>query len=1278
MEAKLPQSLNLEGNIQENWKKFKQAFNIYMTATGKNEKSDEVRIAMLLNIIGDEGVEIFNNFTLEEAERKKYEVVLKEFDKYLIPRRNEIYERYKFYKREQQEGESVLNFIEDVKKLAKTCEFGCESNKLIRDRIVLGIRDRELQERLLSMSDLTLETAVEKCKINETTKHQVQELQKGAEVCTVNKNWRKKNQKKEEKFRERREEKSKERKDEKFQCKRCGKKHGPRQCPAYGKVCNNCRKPNHFSRQCRVKKLKEVEEEISDLQMNIDSIGNSSWYEKIKINNKAVSFKVDTGADVNVIPLSIFKQLGYLKLSQTPVILQVYGGFKIKPLGVVNLQCCYENKESNERFIVVQCGKPLLSLETCIKLEIIKKPVEISAIKHSSSEKFIKNNIEIFEGLGTFKNELKLEVKPGTEPVVKPPRRVPNSIKDRLKIKLDNLERLQVIQRVEGPVEWAHNIVIIEKPDKTLRLCLDPKDLNNVLKKEPYEIPTFEEIATKFNNKRYFSVLDLKDGFYQVKLDKKSSDLCTFSTPFGCYKFLRLPFGLSIAPEYFQKINIQNFGDIKGIIIYFDDILIAGETEDEHDKIMNKVIERAKQLNVKFNKNKIQYKVEKVKYLGHIFSKEGVRPDEERVRTIREMKNPKDKKELQRVLGLINYFRNFIPNLSEITASVRDLLKEKNEFVWEAHHTECLNKIKNILMSSPLLSNINMKKEIVIQTDSSKSGLGCCLMQDHKPVCYASSSLNESEINYSQTEKEFLAVVFACKKFHNLIYGKKVIVQTDHKPIVAIMKKNIADIGSNRLQRLKLKLVNYDLDVHYIPGKYLYVADTLSRAYLNETEYDESMKEVVHSVSHFMSIDQTEMNKFKIETNKDINIKQVKKFHIEGWPKHDKVNTNLKYFYNIRNDLQIVDELLFYKNNLIVPETLKNNILKLLHEGHFGITKTKAMARELYYWPGMNTDIENYVMKCTICEKYRSSNVKEPMLLHDIPDVPFSKVAADICSYGYKDYLITIDYYSKWIEILKINNKTASEITNKLKLIFSTHGIPNTLIADNMPFNSFEFKKFANSWGFEVKTSSPRYPKSNGMAESAVKIAKNIMKKNKDIDMALLTYRNTPLEKVGLSPSQLLMSRRTKTKLPIINSLLKPSAYDSKMIHEKILNKQILAKQYYDRTAKERKQFSDNENITIQKDKQWVPAQIVQSAGTPRSYIVKTEDNSHYRRNSSHIRKSMNTPHFKQTSAFDETEMQPISHNKNVEMQPKSNNEGKRKSERNIKKPAKFENYVLY
>lgn len=849
----------------------------------------------------------------------------------------------------------------------------------------------------------------------------------------------------------------------------------------------------------------------------------------------------------------------------------------------------------------------------------------MNTIASEINRDFVEKNFEdLFKGLGKFEVPYKILLKENAIPKANAPRRVPLAIKKKLKDKLDSLEKNKIIEKTTGYSEWVNNLVTVEKKDKekSLRICIDPAALNESIIDEHFLLPTFEELSVDLYDAKYFSVLDLKDGFWHIELEQESRDLCTFATPFGNYKFLRLPFGIKTAPQVFQKMNFAIFGDIKNVSIYMDDILIRGKTREEHDEALLAVLNRAREKNVKFNINKLKIAVTEVRYLGHIFSENKITPDPERIKSIRVMKHPANKKDLQTYLGVINYMRSFIPNLSELTASFRDLLKKNVIFTWTQKHTEIFEQIKTLIVNSPLLVPFDERKEIKIQCDASQNGLGCCLLQDNKPIAFASRSLTDSEKHYSQIEKEFLSILFSCRKFSFFTYGRTITVVNDHKPLLGIMKKEIHKIPSSKLQKIRLKLLNFDIRLQYASGKTIHIADYLSR-YTNETDMTDEDKTITDSV---LSIHASEdkINEFILETGKDVILKRIKDYCLKGWPENrTKCPEELRYFYKIKDDIMIENGILFYGERIIVPSSMRDKILIQIHEPHFGIVKTKKRAKNSIYWPGIDSDIENIIAKCSVCLKYAHRNQNEPLVCHEIPERPFEKIGCDVLEFKGKNYLVIVDYYSKWIELKQLRRKQAKDINEKLLEAFSQFGIPLTVIADNMPFGSLECREFAKEFDFKFETSSPYHPRSNGLAERSVQICKNILKKTKnehEVQNALLEYRLTPTKDLEYSPSQLLQNRILRSKLPTHENKLVPRICTN--ANNQMKQKQENMRHYYNKTAKEREEFKLNEKVMIWLSGEWHPGEIVKIWHTPRSYVVQTDEGL-YRRNSKDLRKLM-------------------------------------------------------
>lgn len=1305
MEGRLPEPMSCEGNLHENFKIFYQSFDTYLMATEKDTKPDKVKIALFLNLVGREGVEIYN--ILKIAEKNKFDSVIAEFKKYCAPRTNKTYERFVFNNRNQGTEEPFDHFYGHIKKLIQSCEYDTQEDSILVDRIILGTNDPKVQEKLLSIQNLSLQRATETCRNAELTNKQLETVRNKEEASIDALKTRRKHEK------------------TKFVCRKCKGQHGFAECPAFGKKCFKCGKENHFSSACQmgksgkyqegqVKKVREVvrkDLESSEDELYVHSLkmvheatrkSQTVWTEIIRVHDKDINFKIDTGSEVNILPKNIFQNFCINNKShmvkKCNTVLEAYGGAKLNSIGKINLQCVWSNKVFSVDFLIVDLNvKPIIGLPTCYTFGLVKKCEDVDSVSLNDKEIFIQKNNDVFEGLGTFSDVCKIQLKKHSKPVARNARRIPMVIKNKLREKLDKLENENIIARVNEASEWVNNLVIVEKPDNSLRLCLDPRDLNKCIEREYFEIPSLEEICSKLSGKKYFSVIDFKDGFYQVKLDDASSVLTTFATPFGCYKFLRLPFGLNIAPEYFQKANFKNFGDIENLIIYFDDLLIASDTLEEHDNTLKKVLERARERGVKFNKNKFQFRQTEVKYIGHIFNDKGMRIDDEKLKAINDLKPPSNKKELQRLLGLINYVRKFIPKLGEIADPLCQLLRKDIIYQWLGIHDKALETIKQELGKNLTLKHFDFEKEITIQTDASENGLGCCLMQNGRPVAYASRGLSDTEKSYAVIEKEMLGIVYACQKFHNFVYGRTIKIITDHKPNVSVMNKQITSVNSARLQRLRLRLLKYDVQVQYLPGKYLYIADYLSRNVSGEKiEQDDDMKEIVHSVEKYLRMSESRKEEFRKETVKDMVLSKVIEHCKNGWKKQ-KYEGELGVFYNIRHDLQVLDDLIFFNDRVVVPATLRKNMLKMLHEGHFGITRTRDRARGVLFWPGMSADVEREVQLCRTCEKYRYANIKEPLMSHDIPELPFQKIGGDIMEYGGRSYLIVADYLTKWLEIVPLKSKQSSDVIDAFKQIFATHGVPDKVVADNMPFNSYECKGFAKEFDFKFETSSPRYPRSNGLAERFVQTAKNIIRKSDDMWVALMEYRSTPITGLKRSPAELLFSRKLKTKLPVVEK----QKIKIKEFKQSLESRNESYKEYYDRHTKLRQGFQDGDTIVYRDNNRWRPAIITAKHESPRSYLIDNGINI-LRRNSNHLRKSVIKHNLRENDDHDSNITELLNNDEVSRDKPRcsfnsdspeprmtmtgspyvnSNEFGAQNSKRptrTIKKPSKLSEYIVY
>ena len=307
-----------------------------------------------------------------------------------------------------------------------------------------------------------------------------------------------------------------------------------------------------------------------------------------------------------------------------------------------------------------------------------------------------------------------------------------------------------------------------------------------------------DDLLPLLANAKVFSVVDAKNGFWHVQLDSESSLLTTFSTPWGRFRWTRSPFGISPAPEEFQRRLECALEGLDGVKRIFDDILVfgVGETQAEalsdHNSKLKALFERCRTKGIKLNKGKLKLRCKEVNFVGHVICQDGLKPDPNKVQGIAEMPTPSSKQDVKRLLGMINYLQKFASNLSEMTASMRDLLKDGNQFQWDEQvQGRSFKQVKEILSAAPVLKFFDPKEEVEIQCDASDRGLGACLMQKGQPVAYASLSMTATEVNYAQIEKEMLAILFAVERFEQCLYGRPVKIQTDHKPLESIFRKSL-------------------------------------------------------------------------------------------------------------------------------------------------------------------------------------------------------------------------------------------------------------------------------------------------------------------------------------------------------------------------------------------------------------------------------------------------------------------------------------------------------
>ncbi|MES9883587.1 MAG: RNase H-like domain-containing protein [Sedimenticola sp.] len=838
-------------------------------------------------------------------------------------------------------------------------------------------------------------------------------------------------------------------------CGNCGgNKHTRDQCPAKGQTCFKCGRMNHFKEFCRSgRKVYGINVEIDsssgeeESNFYVDTVtscfDSTSQPDQAFANvtlgpsNTHINFKIDTGSQVNIIPKHMFYDMNIKHPLAAPRRqLSSYTGNHLQVIGSISLHCSHNAKQTNAVFYVVDTkAPPLIGLVTSKELGLIKLIYSLDTADNARTDGQTKTARtggqaktegamdvmsefkDVFQGIGLFPGTCKLHLKPDAVPVINPPRRVPLAMKNRLKTELQVMEKNEVIARVTRPTDWVNSLVLIEKPKSgNLRICLDPKMLNEALLRPHYPTRTLDDVVSQLAGSSVFSVLDAKSGYWSIRLDEESSYYTVFNSPFGRYRFLRMPFGVKVAQDVFERKMDETFEGLNGVLAIVDDILVYGKNKEEHDRNLRNVMTRARESGIKLNADKCKIGMTEVPYFGHVISSEGLKPDPNKVKAIKDMPTPQNRKELETICGMINYLTKFGPNLSELTAPLRDLLKQDVEFSWDSPQEEAFDKIKSVITQSPVLAFFDPKKPLTLQTDASKHGIGFTLMQDGRPIAYGSKSLTSSQMAFAQIEKELLSIVVGFKHFHNYCYGRHVNVQNDHKPLEAIMKKPLL-ASPARLQRMRLTLQQYDMDVHYVPGKEVPVADALSRQCLSDTQsdIDVGLDLHVHTVRSSLAVGDNKLDQIRQATCRDTQFQVLIRVILDGWPDiRNKCPKSIIEYWNHRDEVCVYDGIIYRGENIMIPKSMRDDMISAVHFGHMGVQKCISRAKSIMFWPGMIAEITQLVLQCEICSKYRMSNQKEPLLPHCVPHRPWEIIAADLFTWNNQNYLVCVDYYSRF------------------------------------------------------------------------------------------------------------------------------------------------------------------------------------------------------------------------------------------------------------------------
>lgn len=1161
------------------------------TATARQEK----RKSILLSVIGPDTYSLLRSLCAPTRPADKtFKEICDTLTEHFSPKPSEVVCRYKFYTRIRQPGESVAAFVSELRKLAENCNFNTYLTDMLRDRLVCGVADERIQRLLLMEKDLTLDKAYKVCIAEEAASKDTCIL-KGEHVNKITV------QKKRYVGDARNkpiQPVSKQSTSNSRACYRCGEEsHLANRCKHIKTPCNYCKKIGHLVKMCLKRKSNmeanaiEVEADDSDCDDTCVNIPVATIKEEfvdeykvyhtsavrppltvpvlLENNAASVDFQIDTGSGVSIMNIRQFEELcGKKNLEPAHIRLTAYSGDTLNVLGKtdVNVQIG-ENRTTLPLFIVDGSGVPLLGRQWLSSIRLPWHQILSSTVNSVDTELLTSKFSDMFQNsLGKMKNTCaEFDVRDDAKPVFCKARTVPFSLKKKIQEKLDQLEKAGIIKKVQTS-EWAAPLVPVIKPSGELRLCGDYKlTINKAINMDTYPLPLIDELFACLSGGVSFSKLDLSQAYHQLPLADASQKFTTINTPNGLYQYLRLPYGINTAVGIFQR-NMENIlKGLQGVCVYLDDILVTGRTSEEHTANLHAVLQRLHANGITLKREKCQFFLPEVEYLGFVVSKDGLKPTEAKVKAIKEADAPKCLSELRSFIGLVNYYSRFLPNLADKMAPLYCLLKKTQKWKWTDRQQSAFEKIKQELSDEVLLAHYNADDELILTCDASPFGIGAVLQQrthdgSVRPIAFVSRTLSQPEKNYAQIEREGLSIVFGTEKFRHYLLGRRFTLETDHKPLLTLFgeHKGIPEMASARIKRWAMKLSAFQYQIKYISSKDNACADFLSRSPV-PGKGKEQEDQVLSIENDGLPVT---ARVIASETARDPVLAKVKQLTLTGWPLYMK-DEGLEPYFQRRTELSVDQDCVLWGTRVIIPTSLRPNLLLDLHSDHMGIVRMKAMARQYLWWPRLNLDIEEMARKCESCR------VQDPMpsskttaASWDWPAGPWRRLHLDFAGpFLDRMFLIVVDAHSKWLEVFPMKTATSETTICKLRTLFSQFGLPEHIVTDNgSQFTSAQFKNFLRKNNIRHTCSAPGHPATNGLAERYVGYFKHQMKKMSDISITveeklarfLLSYRTTPHPATNEAPCMVLMKRQLRTRLSAVQpnlQLRKETEVFEKNIH---------------------------------------------------------------------------------------------------------------------------------
>lgn len=851
----------------------------------------------------------------------------------------------------------------------------------------------------------------------------------------------------------------------------------------------------------------------------------------------------------------------------------------------------YEERESTDEALEDRVIKEILNIhvderckESCDALNINRNiSLEAqNAVKEVFVEEYVKPERPDQPLVDA---ELKLKLK-NDEPFRFSLNRPSYAERKELRVLLDSLLEKKIIRPSES--EYASPIVLVRKKTGDLRLCIDYRALNKLLVGDNYPLPNIEDLIDSLCGKKYFSKLDLKNGFYHIRVSDESIKYTAFATPFGQYEFTRMPFGLKVAPSRFQRYINQVLSELIReikVVVYMDDILVMSVTIEQHIEVLRQIFRL-------FVANKLELRIDKcaflqteIEFVGYLISGAGISPTKEGIKSVQRIPVPRNVKEVHSFVALCSYFRKFIPSFSLIAKPLYELLRKNVTFAFGERELQAFEELKRKLIQPPVLAIYNPNSETELHCDASTAGFGAVLAQrgidkQFHPIFFFSKRTTETESRYHSFELEMLAIIYALRRFKVYLSGIKFKIVTDCNALtLAIKKKDI----SPRISRWILELLEYDYVTEHRPGTKMGHVDALSRLPSEVLVIEDNSFELNLALSQ----------------DRDTTIRELKEL----------LQKTEDPYFELRNGIVFRKhngELLFY-----VPRVMETHVLHRYHDqmGHFAVERTYDNIIKSYWFPHMRQKIRDHVSNCLKCIAFSPSEGKRQGYLHCIPkgQVPFEVYHID--HYGPVDkdrlakryLLVVIDAFTKFVKLYPTKTTATQEVISHLQVHFSNYSRPRVIISDRgTAFTSSEFESFCEENNVQHVKSATHSPQANGQVERTNRVLGPMISKLIDNDEKVYWYKviadiefainNTMHKTTKETPSKLLFGVEQRGKIvdairEHLETSISESDRDLERLRARAANRieqsQKYNKEYFDRRRKPAHSYKIGDYVMI-------------------------------------------------------------------------------------------------